>query len=384
MRLTATGNRRGAWIDIRIGDIAVKAYSTLQESLSNVRSVFGDLIEDIPDNRHGPPLGGFEVYETINDRPHHGLRNPVKFQRKGYGRVPVTVEADLCRDSVQTSVPEGPLTCSYRLLRFGTKIYIRLSTEYGCKVVLSSVVRDIWRAYVENVGGIIVHASSVELDSRAWLAVGAKDSGKTTTALNLALSGARLIDNDRTALIPSADGLVAMPVPLDIRVGIGTLLSLRWRWRRAAELVGVHERQYSGRGIRQKVSILRDELPRSGIDLSTGAVVGGIIVPSVTPGGHGLFRGQERQSPTRALRRNVYSPRDPGLPDDILLLRKRSAAEIRSNADQILKRLATVPTIEHTWDGTRCSSRSVDRLLASIDDATAKSVEEMDIAQARR
>lgn len=344
------------------------------------------MIEDISDNRNGPPLGSFEVYETINDRPHHGLRNPVKFQRKGYGRVPVTVEAELCRDSVQTSVPEGPLTCSYRLLRSGTKVSIRLSAEYGHKIVLSSVVRDIWRAYVENIGGIIVHASSVELNSRAWLAVGAKGSGKTTTALNLALSGARLIDNDRTALIPSADGPVAMPVPLDIRVGIGTLLSLRSRWRRAAELVDVYERQYPGWGIHQKVSMLRDEMPRSGIDLSTGALVGGIIVPSVTPGGggDGLFCGQERQSPTRSLRRYVYSPRDPGLPEDILLLRKRSAAEIRSNADQILKQLASVSTIEHTWDGTRCPSRSVDRLLASIYESTAKSVEEMDVAQARQ
>jgi hypothetical protein len=45
MRRTANGNSQGGQIAVRIGDIGVRAYSTLQESLSSAKGVFGDLIE---------------------------------------------------------------------------------------------------------------------------------------------------------------------------------------------------------------------------------------------------------------------------------------------------------------------------------------------------
>jgi HPr kinase/phosphorylase len=56
---------------------------------------------------------------------------------------------------------------------------------------------------------VIVHATTVAIDGRGVLIMGAAGAGKSGLALDLMAFGARLVADDRTMIAVSVDGLVA-------------------------------------------------------------------------------------------------------------------------------------------------------------------------------
>ena len=63
---------------------------------------------------------------------------------------------------------------------------------------------------------LILHASAVALDRRALLITGPSGTGKSSLALALLALGAMLVSDDRTMILPRADGppLAAAPAPI--------------------------------------------------------------------------------------------------------------------------------------------------------------------------
>jgi hypothetical protein len=62
-------------------------------------------------------------------------------------------------------------------------------------------------------GCFLVHAAGVSKHGKGVIFVGQSHSGKTTTALNLALNGWELLSNDVILVMPSEAGMMAYPVP---------------------------------------------------------------------------------------------------------------------------------------------------------------------------
>jgi hypothetical protein len=55
-------------------------------------------------------------------------------------------------------------------------------------------------------GGVVLHASSLVSDGRAYLFVGHSGAGKSTTAMNAASAGAQVLSDDRTIVVREQDG----------------------------------------------------------------------------------------------------------------------------------------------------------------------------------
>jgi hypothetical protein len=88
--------------------------------------------------------------------------------------------------------------------------------------------------------------------SGAWLLVGPKGAGKTSSALSLTQPGwAALLDNDRTAVVPTPGNRPqALPVPLSVRVAPGTLKGLG-AWEEVCETrAGLFSRSSAVRPLR--------------------------------------------------------------------------------------------------------------------------------------
>ena len=63
----------------------------------------------------------------------------------------------------------------------------------------------------DAVGGSVIHASTVALDGRALLILGAAGSGKSTLALGLMALGCTLVADDRTQLCVAEGRVIAAP-----------------------------------------------------------------------------------------------------------------------------------------------------------------------------
>lgn len=61
----------------------------------------------------------------------------------------------------------------------------------------------------EDLSAFPVHATCIAIDGRGILILGASGSGKSSLALQIMAYGAELVSDDRTLLIPGADGLYA-------------------------------------------------------------------------------------------------------------------------------------------------------------------------------
>ncbi|MCA9608407.1 MAG: hypothetical protein KC619_22515 [Myxococcales bacterium] len=95
----------------------------------------------------------------------------------------------------------------------------------GCTALATALAG----AALERVGGLILHASAVEVDDGAVLFVGPSTAGKTTAA-NLC-RGARAFAKDRAAIYPTANGWYAAPM-----WGGASEIELPWSARRVLPL----------------------------------------------------------------------------------------------------------------------------------------------------
>jgi hypothetical protein len=98
------------------------------------------------------------------------------------------------------------------------------STNAGdLAVTTRKAIREVLLEYCEAHRYTMLHASAVADDERVVVVVGDKGSGKTTLALNAALtSGYRYLSNDHLIVYRTGEGLVVTSLPTPIPVKVGT------------------------------------------------------------------------------------------------------------------------------------------------------------------
>lgn len=105
------------------------------------------------------------------------------------------------------------------------------------------LAREAVRGLLALDGWVLLHASAVVREGRAYLAFGSKGAGKTATALQLArATGGALLANDRVFARADADGtVVVLPWPAAGAVGLGLLDAGGWYDNVAVARDGLHD-----------------------------------------------------------------------------------------------------------------------------------------------
>jgi hypothetical protein len=163
------------------------------------------------------------------------------------------------------------------------------------------LAREAVRGALARNGWVLLHASAVVRQGRAYLAFGTKGSGKTATALQLAhASGAALLANDRVFARPDADGtVVVLPWPAAGAVGLGLLDAAGWFDTVAAARDDLHSSttaavlQALARGHRQpvrdterehKAQLYPDQFTSLlGLPLATSGATTTLLFPTIDP-----------------------------------------------------------------------------------------------------
>lgn len=116
----------------------------------------------------------------------------------------------------------------------------------GCSSLCTALVGVL----LERAGGVVLHASAVEVDGRAVLFIGPSGAGKTTTANHC--GGARWFAKDRAAVFPTHEGWQVAPMcggdEVDLPVSAERILPLGGilRVERSSTRVSVRTKPSSG------------------------------------------------------------------------------------------------------------------------------------------
>lgn len=149
-------------------------------------------------------------------------------------------------------------------------------------------------ALLRRQGSYLLHAASCAWQGASLLLVGRSGSGKTTTALNLALHGWEHQANDVTLLRQGESGMVAWPTPDEIWVRPATL----------ALLPALHAYQATAlTGLEQANTIhLRRLTPRPGLQSTP---IAAICFPQVTAGPTRLLPQSQSMALARLLEESL-------------------------------------------------------------------------------
>lgn len=101
--------------------------------------------------------------------------------------------------------------------------YVQTNSELRPQVIANLFWQTVLLELLRGVGLFWVHAASVAVEGRAVLLVGHTGSGKTTTSLNLVLSGFNYLSQDRTLLQIGESGLAVLGFPEDLAITSKTL-----------------------------------------------------------------------------------------------------------------------------------------------------------------
>ncbi|WP_069162911.1 hypothetical protein [Nocardia altamirensis] len=133
-----------------------------------------------------------------------------------------------------------PWKVGYRADPGGRVLTIYSTNERDLAITTRKAIREVLLDYCEARHYTMLHASAVADDNRVILLVGDKGSGKTTLALNAALTwGYQYLSNDHLILYRSGDGLVITSLPTPIPIKIGTYLDYEDRLGEPWENEGV-------------------------------------------------------------------------------------------------------------------------------------------------
>jgi hypothetical protein len=164
------------------------------------------------------------------------------------------------------------------------------------------LVREALRGLLTREGWILLHASAVaDRDGRAYLALGGKGSGKTTTALQLTqATNAALLANDRVfARADSTGRVTVLPWPAAAAIGLGLLDAAGWYEHIAAHrhdlhpttshtiqtaLANGHRNPILHQGRELKPQLYPDQITDLlGIPLATEGTAATLLFPSINP-----------------------------------------------------------------------------------------------------
>lgn len=116
-----------------------------------------------------------------------------------------------------------PWQVGYRADRARKRVVLRSTNPRDLAITARKTVREVLLDYCENREYVMLHASAVTDGEHVIVVVGDKGRGKTTLALNAALTrDDHMLSNDHLILYRDMGGLVATSLPTPIPVKVGT------------------------------------------------------------------------------------------------------------------------------------------------------------------
>lgn len=137
------------------------------------------------------------------------------------GTVDWSIDARLAEPELGMALT--PWRVGYRADRDARRVVICATNPRDLAITVRKTIREVLLAYCEARGYTMLHASAMADDERLIVVVGDKGSGKTTLALNAALTrGYRYLSNDHLIVYRGGEGLVVTSLPTPIPVKVGT------------------------------------------------------------------------------------------------------------------------------------------------------------------
>lgn len=201
----------------------------------------------------------------------------------------------------------------------------------------SRLAREALRGALARDGWVLLHASAAVHQGRAFIALGGKAAGKTSTVVQLAhANGWAVLANDRVFARPNGAGeIIVLPWPAAAAIGLGLLDAAGWYDRVAAARAELHSStpaavmQALARGHReplhdsereQKPQLFPDQLTSLlGLPLATSGHIAAVLfptiapgaIPTIKPGGRTLEMGDMFHGEIEDRYPNVFKLREP-------------------------------------------------------------------------
>ncbi len=198
--------------------------------------------------------------------------------------------------------------------------------EQGARTQVMRALREIYLRESEKAGAILMHGGAFVRDGKSTVVVAGKSQGKTTTVLlNLLADGTDYLANDRVVVRVDEGSIFALPFPMAVRVGWGTMKALPPLQEQIEKLDGLYRPQDP----RMQPALQRDsgEATRFGADIkveftplevarifkvrhSAGAPVERVIVPAISDKSGIVVTALDRNEAVEVLRGQCMTPRD--------------------------------------------------------------------------
>jgi len=146
-------------------------------------------------------------------------------------------------------------TCLIRIDQVQRILELTVPLGVDVQPVLRVLIRDVMKKEWERQGGVLLHASAVELEGQAHLFIGPKGSGKTNLLLNFVRAGAAVLSFDRIMLQKQGEEIIAFAWPTYFNIDMPT-------FARFSELLpDLHKLQsLDTRGNEGKVSLIAEQV----------------------------------------------------------------------------------------------------------------------------
>ncbi|WP_190814662.1 DEAD/DEAH box helicase family protein [Saccharopolyspora pogona] len=174
---------------------------------------------------------------------HSGL---IDYLRDFYPITPMTASDSAAEWAIEARLAEPdpgmaltPWRVGYRADPGARRAVIRSTNPRDLANTVRKAIREVLLDYCETHQYTMLHASAVANEKRMVIVVGDKGSGKTTLALNAAVtSGYQYLSNDHLILYRTQEGLVVTSLPTPIPVKVGTYFDYADRLAQAWENEG--------------------------------------------------------------------------------------------------------------------------------------------------
>lgn len=128
-------------------------------------------------------------------------------------------------------------------------VVVAPSLGHDAEALSRFVLNTVFLNLLENRGFSLIHATSVAIDNRVLLLVGRHNSGKSTTALRLALRGYAFVADSMVFIAPRSDALQLLGFPVGMAKVRGDMVEA------FAELAPLFEREITRKEIKYGVDL---------------------------------------------------------------------------------------------------------------------------------